>query len=242
MSPLSRVGAVLVCACSAYIAEHNIINRTMVATCGWFSGHGKSKKTGVSESKVEKAMYDTVKGIPKDAVFRKRTAIPIWSTEAVVLCSSSGKCSGGDSGRKGKGIVATQLESSCYQGNSTYSTLHAMMLGASILTLSRGKNSAATTDTEKTEEDGQALSVCQFCLPMKLRTLLCKCEHFFFLYDTCLLFGKNRNDVVMCMLQCTIMWKIMTLRVCAILCLTACRCHLMKCSCHQGRRSEIDGC
>ncbi|XP_077506959.1 uncharacterized protein LOC144116133 isoform X3 [Amblyomma americanum] len=38
-----------------------------------------------------------------------------------------------------EGIVATQLESSCYQGNSTYSTLpgktHAMMLGASILTI-----------------------------------------------------------------------------------------------------------
>ncbi|XP_077506655.1 uncharacterized protein LOC144115899 [Amblyomma americanum] len=77
----------------------SIINRTMVATCSWFSGHGKSKKTGVSEFKVEKAMYDTVKGIPMDAVFHKRTAIPIWSTEAVVLCSSSGKCSGGDSGR-----------------------------------------------------------------------------------------------------------------------------------------------
>ncbi|XP_077501287.1 uncharacterized protein LOC144112088 isoform X2 [Amblyomma americanum] len=139
MSPLSRFGAVLVCACSAYIAEHNIINRTMAATCSWFSGHGKSKKTGASEFKVEKAMYDTVKGIPMDTVFHKRTAIPIWSTEAVVLCSSSGKCSGGDSGRQGKGIVATQLESSCYQGNSTYSTLpektHAMMLGASILTI-----------------------------------------------------------------------------------------------------------
>ncbi|XP_077501229.1 uncharacterized protein LOC144112026 [Amblyomma americanum] len=103
MSPLSRFGAVLVCACSAYIAEHNIINRTMAATCSWFSGHGKSKKTGASEFKVEKAMYDTVKGIPMDAVFHKRTAIPIWSTEAVVLSSSSGKCSGGDSGRQGKG-------------------------------------------------------------------------------------------------------------------------------------------
>ncbi|KAK8762394.1 hypothetical protein V5799_026338 [Amblyomma americanum] len=38
-----------------------------------------------------------------------------------------------------EGIVATQLESSCYQRNSTYSTLpekmHAMMLGASILTI-----------------------------------------------------------------------------------------------------------
>ncbi|KAK8782468.1 hypothetical protein V5799_016193 [Amblyomma americanum] len=38
-----------------------------------------------------------------------------------------------------KGIVATQLESSCYQRNSTYSTLsekmHAMMQGASILTI-----------------------------------------------------------------------------------------------------------
>ncbi|XP_077513267.1 uncharacterized protein LOC144124463 [Amblyomma americanum] len=103
MSPLSRFGAVVVCACSAYIAEHNIINRTMAATCSWLSGHGKSKKTGVSEFKVEKAMYDTVKGIPKDAVFHNRTAIPIWSTEAVVLGSSSGKCSGGDSGRQGKG-------------------------------------------------------------------------------------------------------------------------------------------
>ncbi|XP_077521849.1 uncharacterized protein LOC144132949 isoform X2 [Amblyomma americanum] len=77
----------------------SIINRTMAATCSWFSGHVKGKKTGVSEFKVEKAMYDTMKGIPKDAVFHKRTAITIWSTEAVVLCSSSGKCSGGDSGR-----------------------------------------------------------------------------------------------------------------------------------------------
>ncbi|XP_077506800.1 uncharacterized protein LOC144116015 isoform X2 [Amblyomma americanum] len=51
------------------------------------------------EFKIEKAMYDTVKGISKDAVFHKRTTIPIWSTEAVVLCNSSGKCSGGDSGR-----------------------------------------------------------------------------------------------------------------------------------------------
>ncbi|XP_077506185.1 uncharacterized protein LOC144115631 isoform X2 [Amblyomma americanum] len=178
MSPLSRFGAVLVCACSAYIAEHNNINRTMAATCSWFSGHGKSKKTGVSAFKVEKAMYDTVKRIPIDAVFHKRTAIPIWSTEAVVLCSSSGNCSGGDNGSgpfllckqrlsfrrfahhqycslyvpcqihrrmpqkrrdTGRSIVATQLESSCYQGNSTYSTLpekmHAMMLGASILTI-----------------------------------------------------------------------------------------------------------
>ncbi|XP_077506864.1 uncharacterized protein LOC144116080 isoform X2 [Amblyomma americanum] len=71
----------------------------MAPTCSWFSGHVKSTKTGVSEFKVEKAMYGTVKGIPKDAVFHKRTAIPIWSTEAVALCSSSGKCSGGDSGR-----------------------------------------------------------------------------------------------------------------------------------------------
>ncbi|XP_077502008.1 uncharacterized protein LOC144113012 isoform X2 [Amblyomma americanum] len=77
----------------------SIINRTMDATCSWFPGHVKGKKTGVSEFKVEKAMYYTMKGIPKNAVFHKRTAITIWSTEAVVLCSSSGKFSGGDSGR-----------------------------------------------------------------------------------------------------------------------------------------------
>ncbi|XP_077521832.1 uncharacterized protein LOC144132949 isoform X1 [Amblyomma americanum] len=38
-----------------------------------------------------------------------------------------------------EGIVATQLESSCYQGNATYSTMsekmHTMMLGVSILTI-----------------------------------------------------------------------------------------------------------
>ncbi|XP_077506351.1 uncharacterized protein LOC144115734 isoform X1 [Amblyomma americanum] len=102
MSPLSRLGAVLVCARSAYIAEHNcfsIINRTMAATCSWYSGQVKSKKSGnmtagVSELKVEKAMYDTMKGIPKVAVLHKRTATTIWSEEAVVQCSSSGKCSG----------------------------------------------------------------------------------------------------------------------------------------------------
>ncbi|XP_077506963.1 uncharacterized protein LOC144116133 isoform X4 [Amblyomma americanum] len=73
-----------------------------------------------------------------------------------------------------EGIVATQLESSCYQGNSTYSTLpgktHAMMLGASILTI----------------------------LPI--------------------LSTNEAKDAFVQM------------------------CHLMKCSCHQGRRSEIDGC
>ncbi|XP_077506353.1 uncharacterized protein LOC144115734 isoform X3 [Amblyomma americanum] len=85
MSPLSRLGAVLVCARSAYIAEHNcfsIINRTMAATCSWYSGQVKSKKSGnmtagVSELKVEKAMYDTMKGIPKVAVLHKRTATTI---------------------------------------------------------------------------------------------------------------------------------------------------------------------
>ncbi|KAK8781976.1 hypothetical protein V5799_016683 [Amblyomma americanum] len=61
------------------------------------------QSTSVSEFKVEKAVYGTKKGIPKDAVFHKRAATTIWSTEAVAQCSSSSKYSGGDSGRQGKG-------------------------------------------------------------------------------------------------------------------------------------------
>ncbi|XP_077503079.1 uncharacterized protein LOC144113697 [Amblyomma americanum] len=89
------------------------------------------QSTSVSEFKVEKAVYGTKKGIPKDAVFHKRAATTIWSTEAVAQCSSSSKCSGGDSGR----YWATQLESSCCQGNARFSTfsekMHATMQGAS---------------------------------------------------------------------------------------------------------------
>ncbi|KAK8778023.1 hypothetical protein V5799_020636 [Amblyomma americanum] len=61
------------------------------------------QSTSVAEFKLEKAIYGTMKGIPKDAVFHKRTATTMWSTEAVAQCSSSSKCSGGDSGRQGKG-------------------------------------------------------------------------------------------------------------------------------------------
>ncbi|KAK8780416.1 hypothetical protein V5799_018241 [Amblyomma americanum] len=90
---------------------------------------------GVSEFKVEKAVFGTKKGIPKDAVFHKRAATTIWSIEAVAQCSSSSKCSGGDSGR----YWATQLESSCCQGNARFSTfskkMHATMQGASSLTV-----------------------------------------------------------------------------------------------------------
>ncbi|KAK8760638.1 hypothetical protein V5799_028093 [Amblyomma americanum] len=125
MSPLSRFGAVLVCACSAYIAEHNyrldccwhhqdpLQGRPLpricsgrlksgIMTCVFIEVQAATASTTYPtaphyqqrQHKVEKAVYGTMKGILKDAVFHKRAATTIWSTEAVAQCSSSSKFSG----------------------------------------------------------------------------------------------------------------------------------------------------
>ncbi|XP_077502012.1 uncharacterized protein LOC144113014 isoform X2 [Amblyomma americanum] len=69
-------------------------------------------------------MHYFTRGLPLPSGQQKQLyyAVPVASSQEVTA----------------EGIVATQLESSCYQGNATCSTLsekmHTMMLGASILT------------------------------------------------------------------------------------------------------------
>ncbi|XP_077484187.1 uncharacterized protein LOC144094140 [Amblyomma americanum] len=132
MSPLSRFGAVLVCARSGYIAEHNKRRQRLQSSpsfCRCLSTAVRGGRTFFTlQAAVAARVYcllrtlfehsDVIHTSSPDFAYKRdaRAFHQQWTRQPrrdnVNLCATI--CAG---------IVATQLKSSCYQENSTYSTL-----------------------------------------------------------------------------------------------------------------------